>query len=252
MSITQLFNAPRSDEILEDAIERQLRTSLSFRRAKDWHTRKSAFVSRHQASSSLCIKVLTPRESPPFPLPHPGDTLGVTFRLNHRKCLFGGKVYSIRQEDGHLLVTLGWPDHLQQVQRRAFERVVVPHGQVIAVRFWRDDEPSSADRNVRHGQLENLSAGGMCLKAAGCSETRAGDAYKCVFAPNPNAPSLILDARLQHCETAEQGRVLLGFRFVGLEATPEGRASLDRLAHFVSRFQHTQAKAARSAMGRPA
>jgi c-di-GMP-binding flagellar brake protein YcgR len=169
----------------------------------------------------------------------------VTFRTGHKKCVFGTVV---EPGDGHTtesVVTLRWPDHLQQIQRRLFERAQPPQGTVIPVRLWREGSsagPREEVRSIRHGQLEDLSAGGMRVKAHDASEFHAGRTYRCVFTPRAGGPSIVVDAFARHRQAADQGRASIGFQFVGLEATPEGRRVLARIARTVSQFQRARSR----------
>ncbi|MFQ5591281.1 MAG: PilZ domain-containing protein [Phycisphaerae bacterium] len=138
-----------------------------------------------------------------------------------------------------------WSGRLEQLQRRTYERVAPPRDTVIAVRFWREGATSDkeAKRVVRHGQMEDLSAGGMRLKVADVSDLEIDTLYKCVFSPRSGAQSLVLEATLKHHEAVENRRASLGFQFIGLETTPQGRRTLDQLARIVKRFQRVRNRA---------
>jgi hypothetical protein len=114
--------------------------------------------------------------------------------------------------------------------------------------MWREQpgsDPSLEARSVRHGQLEDLSVGGMRVKAADPSDFEVGCSYRCVLTPRPGKPALVLETLVRHKEAAEQSRASIGFQFVGLEATQEGRRILDRLAQTVSQFHRARSKARR-------
>jgi len=132
---------------------------------------------------------------------------------------------------------------LEQLQRRAYERVAPPRDTVVAVRFWPKEPDSNAvenGRNIRHGQLEDVSAGGMRVKTGDLGDIEAGRTYRCVFAPQPGSPVVIVDVVLRHREATDNGRASLGFHFVELEVTPEGRKLLDRIARIVIQFQRAR------------
>lgn len=143
------------------------------------------------------------------------------------------------------MVTFCWPDQIQQLQRRAYERATPPKDMVIAVRFWREVGPIGVPaeaRTVRYGQLEDLSAGGLRVKVSNPDDIQPGATYRCVIEPYPGKPPLILDAVVRHREAVDHGRASIGFQLVGLETTPEGRKALDRLARTVSRFQRARSR----------
>ncbi|MBU0716680.1 MAG: PilZ domain-containing protein, partial [Planctomycetes bacterium] len=170
----------------------------------------------------------------------PGETVGVTFRLGHKKCMFSPTVHSVAQQGNQLVVTLSRPKGMHQLKRRVYHRVPPPPGVVVPVRFWRKESSAPAERearDVRHGQLEDISAGGMRVKTADCTDVEVGTTYECVFAPRQGAPALILDATLRHREAVDQARVSLGFQFIGFETSADGRRALDRLARIVTQFR---------------
>jgi hypothetical protein len=190
-----------------------------------------------------------------------------------RSCRIAGEQWNT------VLVGLRWPRQIHQLQRRAYERATPPRGNVIAVRCWQEQRRSgkaAETRRVRHGQLDDLSAGGMRLRMADATDMQIGHTYRCAFTPHPGSQQLIVEAILRHrqaesspsgrlqteprpsgrgCEGEPSGqrqveapvaadllvdRVSLGFQFIGLEASPEGQRTLDRLARIVSKFQRAR------------
>ena len=229
MSTARVFAKERLDQILETVIDERCRLVLTHNSPRGWRTFKASFASGSLGSQSVRLEVLTPSDTSESALPRLGDTLGVTFRVGHKKCMFAASVESIDWRADHGFVGLRWPDHLKQLQRRAFQRAKPPRNASIAVRVWREAEPFGAHseaRDVRHGELEDLSAGGMRVKVANADDFELESICRCVFTPRPGKPSVIVDAVVRHREAAEHGRASIGFQFVGLETTPEGRRVL--------------------------
>lgn len=244
MSTTQVLPKRHLDQILEESISQQRRIVLTHHSPQGWRMFKSKFVAGSAESQVLVVDQPVPRESVDVPLPAPGDQLGVTFRAGHKKCMFGTTLDSFQRRDGESVAALQWPRHLQQIRRRAYERAEVPTGTVIAVRFWREDPGPGTGveaRTVHHGQMENLSAGGMRVRIAGARDIEIGAIYRCAFAARPGKPPLLLDVLVRHREAVGQGRASIGLQFVGLEATPEGRRTLERLARTVGQLQRARA-----------
>ncbi|MBI4719583.1 MAG: PilZ domain-containing protein [Planctomycetes bacterium] len=241
MSTAQQIGCEQREQIIAHAIAKKLHVVLTHRQGSGWRTFPSQFTAASPQQSLVAAVVLSGETVPE--LPRSGETLGATFRMGHKKCMFSCTVREVHHDGQGLRFTLAWPDHMQQLQRRVFERVAPPPGAVIAVRFWHARQAtteSEGGRQVRHGQLEDLSAGGMRIKVAEAVDLEPGDTYECVFAPRSGAPALVLEAVLRHREAAERGRASLGFHFIGLETTAEGRRLLDRLARTVSQFQRAQ------------
>jgi len=233
------------NQVLEDSIRQQRPLVLTHNGPEGWRTFRSEFVSGSAASHLIKVSQPVFEETAGFWLVGPGETLGVTFRTGHKKCVFGTVVEPHDDHATESVVTLRWPDHLQQIQRRLFERAQPPQGAVIPVRLWQECSsaaPGQDVRTIRHGQLEDLSAGGMRVKVHDAGEFHAGRTYRCVFTPRAGGPSIVVDALPRHRQAADQGRASIGLQFVGLEATPEGRRVLARIARTVSQFQRARSR----------
>ncbi len=235
----QTTTKPRHGEILVESIREGRHAVLTLGGAHAWRTYKGEFISGSPESSVLAIRLLNADVDAEAIRAQSDQPLGCTFRLNHKKCMFGTTIASVDSRTGRTVVTLRWPDHLQQLQRRAYERSIPTPGTIVAVRFWREDgsSTSSEPRTVRHGQLDDISAGGMRIKVAHADEIELEASYRCAFTPRPGKPSFLLEAICRHREAVDQGRASLGFQFVGMEATAEGRRMLNRLARLVIHFQ---------------
>jgi len=226
-------------EIIKDLVNRRARASLTCKSARGWRMYKCSFSSGAREFNQLNLFLPLRASGESVLIPHAGTTVGVTFRLGHRKCMFAGDVLSVNDDGTGALLELAWPNRIEHLQRRAYDRSMPPRGTVIPVRFWQEDSaaPPGDGKQVGLGQLEDISAGGMQVNASDAFDIRVGGAYVCVFATSPGAHSLIIESVLRHHEETDRGRTRLGFQFVGLETTPEGRQTLDQLARLVSRFQ---------------
>jgi hypothetical protein len=240
MSHVKALNRSRIEQLLADAIDRQRPIVLTHHGPDGWHSFKSRFVSGSFATRRIQAKPPECSVGADMPPLKAGDSLGVTFRAGHKKCAFGTALRAAPQAGHDGLLELAWPDHLQQLRRRVYERVRPPGNLVIAVRFWlepADGGPGADARTVRYGQLEDLSVGGMRVKVALPHDIRIGATYRCAFTPGEGKPPMVLDAMVRHRETIEKGRASIGFQFVGLEVAAEGRRLAERLARIVSGFQ---------------
>lgn len=240
MTATQTLVKPQLDELLHAAVQQRRRVVMTHQDDTGWRTIKGEFAADRRDSDMLRIRVLGQDAATDASRPEPGTQLGVTFRAGHKKCIFCSELLAWDNSDSARIVTLRRPDELQQLQRRVFERAAPPPSTVVAVRFWREHPGGGADidaRTVCHGQLEDLSAGGMRVKVPAPKEVDIGASYRCAFTPRPGKPSIILDALARHREAADQGHASIGFQFIGLETSVEGRRVLERLAKTVSQFQ---------------
>ena len=227
---------------LEDAIEDRRRLVLTYLTPTGWTTYQSKFYGGSSSAGRLLIKSTMERVVSESVVPKLGDIVGVTFRVGHRKCMFSAVVESVEQGQDNVLFGVQWPDQLKQMQRRAYERAKPPNGAVVAVRLWNEIGSSGATRDVRHGQVEDMSAGGMRIRVADTCEFKMGATYRCVFTPRHGKPSIIADVIVRHRESVDQGRASIGLQFIGLETSAEGRRALDRLARTVAQFQRVRNK----------
>jgi len=245
MSATQTIARERHEQILEDAVRSERQLVLTHNSADGWRTYKAVFVSEQSPSKNIFVKVINAEEDAAKKFPAVGEVLGVTFRCGNKKCMFSTYLASVQGHTEDSIWAIRRPDQIQQLQRRAYERASPPKDSVVAVRFWREcagDHASVDGRNVRYGQLEDISAGGMRIKVADSKEVQIDRTYRCVFTPRPSKPALVLDAVLRHREAVDQGRASLGFQFVGMETTQDGMHLLDRLVRIVNHFQRSHAR----------
>ncbi len=244
MSATQTIAAPRQDQILEDSVRQQRPLVLTHNSPDGWRTFRAVFAAFADGAPTLTVSVDLRGDQVPATLPSVGATLGGTFRLGHKKCMFSTVLLNTQRRAEEIVWTVRKPEQLQQLQRRAYERALPPKGAIVAVRFWREvpgHDAATDSRAVRHGQLEDISAGGMRIKVADPKDVELDKTYKCAFAPRSGKPALVLDAVLRHREAGDSGRASLGFQFVGLETTAEGLRQLDRLVRIVNHFHRAHA-----------
>ena len=240
MSTAQAIAQEQLNRVLEDAIQKKRRGVLSHHSSRGWRTFSSHFVSGSHASKTILVNTPIPPDILESAMPQSGNTLGFTFRTGHKKCLFAATVESIGRQGRQGRITLRWPDQIKQLQRRLYERVPLPTSTIVAVRLWRETEADQTPleaRTVCHGQLVDLSVGGMRVKVAHPDMFEPSTVYRCVFTPKPGKPPIMAHGMVRHHEAVDHGRACIGFQFVGLEATPEGGRVLDRLARTVTQLQ---------------
>lgn len=238
----QATDKTRHNDVLVESIREHRHAILTVDGPQGWRTIKGEFDSGSPGSGTLTVRLLNADDDIAAIGAGANKPLGCTFRLNHKKCMFGTTITSVDSSSGSAVVALLWPDNMQLLQRRAYERSTPPPETIVAVRFWQENgsSTSSETRVVRHGQLDDISAGGMRIKVAHANEIELETSYRCAFTPRPGKPSFLLEAICRHREAVDQGRASLGFQFVGMEATADGRRMLNRLARLVNHFQRSR------------
>lgn len=227
----------RSRDVLADSITREAQITLTHRFHEGWRQFKSAFVQGGQTGELILVQAPLMDAEDVVGLPPVGSTIGVNFRAGHKKCMF----QTVRMPDADntgRTMAIRWPQDLQQMQRRAYERSLPPSGTIVSVKFFHKAPPDQARaRDSRYGELEDLSAGGIRVNASDAAGLTVGHTFECIFAPRGGVAPVCCEVILRHREAAEKGRASLGFQFVGLETSPEGRETLARLGRIAAEYQ---------------
>lgn len=168
MSQMLYVNSDRRDQIIAEAAQRQTPLVLTRREDAGWKVTKARFAGCDQPQQRLFIEQPAGDDEPVAA--ETGELLGVAFRRGHKKCLFNAVVATCGETSDDRCgcaapIVLCWPDGLQELQRRVYQRACPPPGRRIKVGFCR------AGRDAHSGQehlgvMEDLSAGGtrVCEK----------------------------------------------------------------------------------------
>ena len=183
----------------------------------------------------------------------PADRLGINFKQGHHKHVFEATVVGDcehEDENGQSVEALKVvaPSRMQRIQRRSFQRVDVPSGEIVRVSFWRggkDVEPVGhpEEQIVWAGAVDNISAGGfqvVCHTYTG-PHLEVQDLVGVRLSFGLAEESCFADAQFRHAQVDDEA-LLLGFQFVGLAHSRQGRAALKLIAVKVSELQRLQAK----------
>lgn len=247
-------DAGRRDDIVRNAVARRFDVQLTRYGGSGWTTYASRFVSASDDCSVLWID--PPRhdardEDSPLRV---GEQVGISFRRGRCKCLFTTTVLEANPapESGRpVAVAIRWPESLQEMQRRVYQRVTPPPNYVVTVTVFRHcltDGPAQAAGVVprggvlSEGRLANLSAGGLCFSTSDKPALREGDLVIIRFSPRPGGEPLQMDGRVRHAIPAPGNRWSVGLQFVGLETTTTGQCRLAELATIVSAFRRSAAR----------
>jgi len=139
---------------------------------------------------------------------------------------------------------------MQRLQRRAYIRAEVPANRIVRASFWlgsAEAEPTgpSPERPVWSGRITDLSAGGfrMSVAAETAVGTDLGDivGVRIVFGAD-GAETVYTDAQVRHIES-QSDRAVIGFQFLGLAESAQGRIVLQMIAAKTTEFQKAEEKA---------
>lgn len=238
------------NEFLNAAVQQNVPLTVSLQTAGSWRNLRSRFLAIRDGH--LLIEMPTDRDDQSGPQLSPADKLGVTFKLKHHKHLFTCTVAGVEQlacDDGPPadVLSLCFPMRMQRLQRRAFVRVDVPPGRIVRAAFWlggRDAEPAgtSPEYPVWSGHVTNISAGGFQLECAAdpTDVIEVGEIVGVRICFVATEEAIYSDAQFRHVELAGD-RAIIGFQFIGLTQSDEGRETLKRISARVAEFQHLSA-----------
>ncbi|MCB9857619.1 MAG: PilZ domain-containing protein [Phycisphaerales bacterium] len=167
--------------------------------------------------------------------------LGVAFRRGHKKCLFVSRVSEDLSAVADAVpgtLVLAPPTDVRSVQRRAYQRVVIPSHRFIAAKIWDGGLPgdNGVSYPVSSGRVSNVSVGGVMVDVRSDQNPRlqVGDLVGIEVTQRPGMRPLLVEAQYRHCVMHSDDRLGLGFQFVGLEHDLPGRSTLEEVKLFAS------------------
>jgi hypothetical protein len=246
MSSLQELSVKQINEALAAASERHVPVTITTRTDNHWLNLQSHALAV-RAGNLLAEMPPSEADLPPFEFV-PGIGLGLSFKLKHHKHIFtatlsGHADYALDEGGAIKVLAFCLPTRMQRLQRRVYYRADVPPNRIVRASFWlggREAEPrgTSATLPVWSGKVTNLSAGGFqlvaTLEAAGLLEV--GDSVGVRLAFGAAGEAVYADAQFRHA-LVEGDHSVMGFQFVGLGQTNEGKEALRLVSQRVSQFQ---------------
>ena len=250
MANFQELNLSQIDKAVSQAVEKHIPVTVSICKNKSWDILLSRFLSVSDSHLILTTPTDSGGQAASF---SPADRLGINFKQGHHKHVFEATVvesFVHQGQDGQSVEALKVvaPSRMQRIQRRSFQRVDVPSGQIVRASFWRggkEVEPVGAteEQVIWAGAVDNLSAGGFriaCHNYTG-PQLDVDDLVGVRLSFGLAEESCFADAQFRHAQVDGEA-LLLGFRFVGLAHSGHGRAALRLITIKVAEMQRLQAK----------
>ncbi|MCC7293717.1 MAG: PilZ domain-containing protein [Phycisphaerales bacterium] len=243
----------RRDGILDEARARGSRLTISHRSRDGWRLYPGQFLRDAAGGGGLWVRVSAEenRELSGEGVREaltPGQEVGLTFRRGHKKCICHSTIEHSRADGASLCLQLATPTQIQELQRRVFERTLPPCDKPIRVHVRTRELPAASNGRIT-GQLEDISAGGMRVRATMSAPISLGASYLCILEGGSSRQALELDAVLRHAEAPVNGTASLGLQFIGMEASAAGYEKMLELARFVKYLQRCASRGPRG--GRP-
>jgi len=234
-------------EIFDRAVQERALAVLTVQSDSQWLTFKSRFLERDPRGRFFVLDHLPNGDHTP-PSIIPGQCLGVSFRQRSRKLLFATVAEAIGRfhlDDRTVIpaVRYRWPDSMTEMQRRAYYRTRVPDDTTLLVSVWPGGIAARGNAQktplqVTTGELADLSCGGALLRLHLPTPPNWADGQTLgleMQLPDGRTP-ILTDARYRGVRLTAGGALTAAVQFVGLELTPDGRTTLQRLANSVQRL----------------
>ena len=181
--------------------------------------------------------------------------IGICIHLDHFKYLFDTTIHSVKQQGQFWQVFMDMPDRVERVQRRMYHRHPVPDSMKVKVQFWHrgylsGETEDTPEEIYWQGQLLNLSAGGAQfeIESGYKNHFKMGQLLGIQFTPISYQMPLLLESHVRYLKETSSGLIKIGVEFLGLEASSEGRETLNRILDVISEYeemnqynQHTHA-----------
>jgi len=245
MAVLQELAADKITELIAAAGQRNVPMLITIRSNNAWRNLHSKALGTDGAHLLLAMP---PSEQDVAPHEFvPAERIGVSFKLKHHKHIFAATVVGqqrVTAEDGDEMPVLVvvMPTRMQRLQRRAYIRAEVPANRIVRASFWLggcDSEPAgtSPEHPVYYGRVKNMSAGGLQVQTDPISADSfdPGELVGMRLVFGTSGETIYADAQFRHREDAD-GKILMGFQFLGLTETPEGRVVLQVLSGKVAEF----------------
>ena len=207
-----------------------------------WHSLRSSVIRNDPEKGVFQIVFpIAPASAAP-PEITVGQELGIALRRGHKKCVFVSRILLRRADktdDGEPVDTLllKAPTQMRELQRRVYQRVVIPAEYLIPVKLWHGGLPNRGETAwpLCSGRLSNVSLGGILLDIAADQNPQlgVGDLVGVQIKPEPDAAAILVEAQYRHCLVTSPGRIGIGLQFIGLEHDRPGRTSITEIAQFV-------------------
>lgn len=251
MSRSLALDGSAIESVLLWAAQRHVPLSVSILKEGSWRILRSFLAGFDPVAKVIRISYPVVPEAATPPEIAAGDELGIAFRRGHKKCAFVTTVL-LRQLDRPVgaspvdTLVIRCPDRLRDLQRRCYQRFIIPPSRFVPVRLWqgglaRTGEPTWP---ICSGRVANISLGGLLvdIRAEHNPRLSIGDGVGVEITHDPGQPPLSVDAQYRHCVATGEGRMGLGLQFVGLEHDRPGRTDIAALAEFIKSLRAAGAR----------
>jgi len=229
-------------KLLQSVIDEQIPAIMTYLSRGKWHVAKIQLVSFGASN----LKVRVQHDAHPHPVNiQLNQPVGISLKYRYGKVVFDTSVVGFEACAGGMggQIVLMVPDRVEIIQRRAYFRVRVPKSLKVNVTLWHrqqnEDSQHRPPQKYWQCRLVDMSAGGLQLAIDNSTEPdfHKGQFVTMRFTPLPYEQPLMFNAQIRNIlPTADSSTTCLGMQIVGLEASAEGRETLQRLSSIVEQY----------------
>lgn len=247
----QIMSQQELSSLFDKAVSEQALAIVCVRIDDEWHTFKSRFLERDPGCRFIVLDCQeTHGTTPPNLLP--GQYVGLSFRHKSRKLMFASVIeargkYVVDQSNSIAAIRYRWPEHVTEMQRRAYYRTEIPPDTCIRVSMWPGCVESRTERHADsadavNGEAVDLSCGGtlVSLGQRSAPDWREHQTIGLEIKLPDGRPGMLVDAQYRGIRHDDDGNLCVAVQFVGLEVSASGRSMLQRLSRCVQKFHRRQ------------
>lgn len=240
-----VINQDEFAEAIDSVLTEKIACKVSHLAKGLWHVVKARIYSANRLTLQLELSDHNQNAGFKIDVDQP---IGISFQYKFNKYMFETTVVGFEpvNELGHCRrFMVNRPAACERVHRRAYERVPVPEDMHIDLLFWHrgytDGQSGVPMENYWQSSLLDLSAGGMLAEIDKSHEKdfRRGQLVGLQFTPLPYEKPLLLEGQIKHIAfDSKSDKLQLGIKFVGLEASSDGREKLTRITKTVTTYSN--------------
>ena len=255
-TVMQYGAEPR--EILQTVVENKIPAIMSYLSRGKWHFAKVLVTD--VGTDSFDVVIFSRGKPLPINI-QIEQRVGLSLKYGYGKFVLETTVTGLepsRHSASCGTIVLEVPDQIKAIPRRSYFRVKVPDSLEINVLLWHRNHQNvtgpPAQEHCRQGRLVDISAGGLqiAVDAEEGRYYRKGQFVQLRFTPAPNEIPLEFSVQIRNIlPTADGKNACLGLQTVGLEASAEGQAVLQRLCDVVDQYYQLNRSDVREQAHRP-
>jgi hypothetical protein len=248
-----ILRSDESVEILRTVIEKKVPAIMSYLSGGKWHVAK-VLVTDISGGRMTIESIHSDERQHPINI-RIGQPVGISFKYAYGKFVFDTTVVALEPSTDSMrggTMILDTPARIGVVERRSYFRVNIPESLKVNVVLWHRSQKHEVEEqlhNYYHAKLIDISAGGAQVllpvqdngnpdqSYSPKPDFKRGQFIGLRFTPMPYETPLMFNAQIRNIlPTADEQNLCLGLQIVGLEASPEGRQVLSRIAAVVERY----------------